>query len=181
MKITPLSIPDVLLIEPRVFTDARGEFMESFHQSRYEAAIGQALDFVQDNHSRSNRHVLRGLHYQIGVPQGKLVSVAEGEVFDVAVDLRRSSDTFGQWTGAILSARNRKQLWVPEGFAHGFLVLSDSAFTLYKATRYYSPANERCLQWNDPQLGIRWPISEPPLLSAKDERGAPLAQAETFD
>lgn len=180
MKITPLSVPDVLLIEPDVFVDVRGEFMESYQQQRYEDAIGRPLRFVQDNVSRSQRNVLRGLHYQLVKPQGKLVSVVEGVVFDVAVDLRRSSSTFGRWVGATLSAENHQQLWVPEGFAHGFLVLSDSACSLYKSTEYYAPSCERCMRWDDPTLNITWPLDAVPILSDKDRAGLPMDQAETF-
>lgn len=180
MRFTRLSIPDVLRIEPRVFSDARGEVYESFHQARFEEAVGRKLDFVQDNHSTSLRNVLRGLHYQIRQTQGKLVRVVAGSIFDVAVDLRCSSPTFGQWTGEILSAGNKAQLWVPEGFAHGFLVLSESAEVVYKLTDYYAPAHERCIAWNDPALGIAWPIKEAPLVSAKDEQGTSLEDAELF-
>lgn len=180
MKITPLSIPDVLLIEPAVFVDTRGEFMENYQQQRYEDAIGRPLQFVQDNISRSRHYVLRGLHYQLLRPQGKLVSVVEGVVFDVAVDLRRSSPTFGRWVGATLSAENHQQLWVPEGFAHGFLVLSDSACSLYKSTEYYAPSCERCVRWDDPALNIAWPLDAAPILSDKDRAGLLMDQAETF-
>jgi dTDP-4-dehydrorhamnose 3,5-epimerase len=180
MKATPLAISDVVLFEPKVFGDERGFFFESFNQCIFEEAVGRPVQFVQDNHSRSSKGVLRGLHYQIKQPQGKLVRVVQGEVFDVAVDIRRSSATFGQWVGAYLSAENKHQLWVPEGFAHGFVVLSDTAEFLYKTTDYYAPAHERCIRWDDPALGIDWPMSEPPALSAKDARGALLAQAEVF-
>lgn len=180
MKATALAIPDVLLLEPQVFGDERGFFLESFNQARFDAAVGRHVDFVQDNHSRSMHGVLRGLHYQVRQPQGKLVRVASGEVFDVAVDLRRSSPTFGRWVGAILSSENKKQLWVPEGFAHGFLVLSESADFLYKTTSYYAPAEERCIIWNDPQLKIDWPLRGDPVLSAKDARGAALRDADFF-
>lgn len=180
MKITPLSIPDVLLIEPEVFVDARGAFMESYQQQRYEDAIGRPLRFVQDNVSRSRCNVLRGLHYQLLKPQGKLVSVIEGVVFDVAVDLRRSSSTFGKWVGATLSADNHRQLWVPEGFAHGFLVLSESACSLYKSTEYYAPSCERCMRWDDSTLNIAWPLDSVPILSDKDRAGLSMDQAETF-
>ena len=184
MNITRTAIAEVLLVEPRVFGDARGFFYESFHQQRFDAAAGRAVRFVQDNHSRSARGVLRGLHYQIGAPQGKLVRVVQGEVFDVAVDLRRGSPTFGRWVGERLSAENRRQLWVPEGFGHGFLTISESAEFLYKTTDYYAPAEERCIAWNDPQLAIEWPALEggaAPTLSAKDAQGIPLAVAELFD
>ncbi|AUA55802.1 dTDP-4-dehydrorhamnose 3,5-epimerase [Achromobacter spanius] len=181
MKTTPLAIRDVLLIEPRVFGDARGYFYESFNQAAFEAAVGRRVEFVQDNHSRSARHVLRGLHYQIQCTQGKLVRVVEGEVFDVAVDLRKSSPTFGKWVGAVLSQENRQQLWVPEGFAHGFVVLSDYASFLYKTTDYYAPEHERSLKWDDPSIGIDWPFEGVPVLSAKDQAGVGLAEAQVFD
>ena len=182
MKATPLAIADVLLIEPTVYGDERGFFFESFNQARFESALGEQLDFVQDNHSRSARGVLRGLHYQIEKPQGKLVRVTHGAVFDVAVDIRKSSATFGQWVGAELSAQNHKQLWVPPGFAHGFMVLSDSADFLYKTSEYYAPAHERCIVWNDPTIGINWPdIGSEPVLSAKDRQGLTLEQAPLFD
>jgi dTDP-4-dehydrorhamnose 3,5-epimerase len=180
MNATPLAIPEVILFEPKVFGDDRGFFFESFNQARFEEAVGRPVTFVQDNHSRSVRNVLRGLHYQIQQPQGKLVRVAAGEVFDVAVDLRRSSPTFGQWVGAVLSAENKKQLWVPEGFGHGFVVLSESAEFLYKTTDYYAPQHERCIIWNDPTLGIEWPMEGEPVLSAKDMKGAGFAQADVF-
>lgn len=180
MKVTRLDIQDVLLIEPKVFGDERGFFFESFNQAEFEAAVGRRVAFVQDNHSKSVRNVLRGLHYQIQHPQGKLVRVVAGEVFDVAVDIRSALPTFGRWVGATLTAENKKQLWVPEGFAHGFLVLSENAEFLYKTTDYYMPAHERCIVWNDPRIGIDWPIMEDPVLSAKDARGVPLAQAEIF-
>lgn len=181
MHITRLSIPDVLRIEPRVFGDERGFFYESFRQDRFEEAVGRRVAFVQDNHSKSAHNVLRGLHYQLRQPQGKLVRVVAGSVYDVAVDLRRSSPTYGQWVGEILSAENKAQLWVPEGFAHGFVVLSESAEFVYKTTGYYAPEHERCIAWNDPALAIDWPVSQPPLVSAKDERGQFFADAETFD
>lgn len=180
MKVTPTTIPDVLIIEPQIFGDERGFFFESFNQERFEAAVGRPVSFVQDNHSRSAKNVLRGLHYQIQQPQGKLVRVVQGEMFDVAVDLRKSSPTFGQWVGAVLSADNKKQLWVPEGFAHGFAVLSDTAECLYKATDYYAPAYERCLAWDDATLNVHWPIANPPVLSAKDAQGLTLNFAEVF-
>ncbi len=180
MKVTPLAIPDVLLIEPKIFGDDRGFFFESFNQKLFDDAVGYPVSFVQDNHSKSARNVLRGLHYQIQYPQGKLVRVASGEVFDVAVDIRRSSPTFGQWVGEILSAENKKQLWVPEGFAHGFLVLSESAEFLYKTTDYWHPEFERCVAWNDPAVNIHWPSTANPTLSAKDEKGAQLTDAEVF-
>jgi dTDP-4-dehydrorhamnose 3,5-epimerase len=180
MKVIPTAIPDVLLIDPKVFGDARGFFFESFNQKAFNAAIGLKLDFVQDNHSRSARGVLRGLHYQIQQPQGKLVRVVRGSVFDVAVDLRKSSPTFGQWVGAELSEDNHRQMWVPPGFAHGFVVTSESADFLYKTTDYYAPQHERCIAWNDPAIGIQWPLAEPPQLSAKDQAGVLLAAAEVF-
>lgn len=180
MKATSLNIPDVLLIEPKIFGDERGFFFESFNQARFEEAIGQPVRFVQDNHSRSVKNVLRGLHYQIQQPQGKLVRVVQGEVFDVAVDLRKSSKTFGQWAGEILSAENKRQLWVPEGFAHGFVVLSETAELLYKTTDFYVPAHERCILWNDITLQIAWPKEIEPILSAKDTQGQPFTQANVF-
>jgi dTDP-4-dehydrorhamnose 3,5-epimerase len=171
MKVTQLSIPDVLLIEPQVFADDRGFFFESFNQERFEKALGRKVNFVQDNHSRSLKGVLRGLHYQLPPKaQGKLVRVTQGEVFDVAVDLRQSSPTFGKWVGEILSADNKKQIWIPQGFAHGFLTLSDTSEFLYKATDFYSPENERCIIWNDAKINITWPLEEV-FLSAKDLRG----------
>ena len=179
MKATRLAIPEVVLIEPKVFGDARGFFFESFNQKAFNEATGTNHQFVQDNHSRSAKGVLRGLHYQIQQPQGKLVRVAQGAVFDVAVDIRKSSPTFGQWVGVELSADNHRQLWVPPGFAHGFLVLSESAEFLYKTTDYYAPQHERCIAWNDPQLAIAWPdIGMAPLLSAKDAKGMALSEAE---
>jgi len=181
MQITRLAIPDVLRIEPRVFGDERGFFFESFHQAKFEEAVGRKVTFVQDNHSKSAHNVLRGLHYQIKQPQGKLVRVVAGEVYDVAVDMRRSSPTFGQWVGEILSAENKVQLWVPEGFAHGFVVLSETAEFVYKTTDYYAPEHERCIVWNDPSLAITWPISAAPAVSAKDEKGTMFATAEVFD
>jgi len=180
MKATPLAIPDVILLEPRVFSDERGFFFESFNQAKFEAAIGRRVDFVQDNHSRSAKNVLRGLHYQIRQPQGKLVRVVQGEVFDVAVDIRKSSPTFRQWVGEMLSADNKRQMWVPEGFAHGFIVLSETAEFLYKTTDYYAPEHERCIAWNDPAIGIQWPLDGVPALSAKDQQGKALAEAECF-
>lgn len=180
MKATPLAIPDVILLEPEIFGDERGFFFESFNQAQFESIIGRHVSFVQDNHSCSARNVLRGLHYQIRHPQGKLVRVVQGEVFDVAVDIRRSSPTFGQWVGVILSAGNNRQVWVPEGFAHGFVVLSDTAEFLYKTTEYYAPEHERCIAWDDPAVGIGWPLNSKPALSVKDQRGKPLAEAECF-
>ena len=180
MKIIPTAIPDVLILEPTVFGDARGFFFESFNQRTFNQATGMDVQFVQDNHSRSARGVLRGLHYQIQQPQGKLVRVVRGSVFDVTVDLRRSSPTFGQWVGVELSEENHRQLWVPPGFAHGFVVTSESADLLYKTTDYYAPEHERCIAWNDPAIGIQWPLEAEPQLSRKDKAGLPLVQAEVF-
>jgi dTDP-4-dehydrorhamnose 3,5-epimerase len=181
MKATRLKIADVVLLEPAVFGDDRGFFFESFNQAQFEAAIGRKVNFVQDNHSRSLKNVLRGLHYQIQQPQGKLVRVVQGEVFDVAVDIRKGSPTFGKWVGEILSAENKKQLWIPEGFAHGFVALSDTAEFLYMTTDYWAPQYERCIAWNDVDVAIDWPISGKPLLSAKDAQGVSLSQAEVFE
>ena len=175
MKATSLTIPDVFLIEPQVFGDERGFFFESFNHAAFEKVIGRQVSFVQDNHSKSVKGVLRGLHLQNPQPQGKLVRVVQGEVFDVAVDVRQDSATYGRWVGEILSAANKRQLWVPEGLAHGFLVLSETAEFLYKTTDYYAPAHEQCIAWNDPTLAIDWPISSPPKLSDKDLRGQPFA------
>jgi dTDP-4-dehydrorhamnose 3,5-epimerase len=180
MKAIPTAIPEVLVIEPAVFGDPRGFFYESWNQRAFDAAAGREVRFVQDNHSVSARGVLRGLHYQVGNAQGKLVRVIEGEVYDVAVDLRRSSPTFGRWVAERLSAENKRMFWIPEGFAHGFLVVSERAQFLYKATSYYSPEHERTLLWNDPALGIPWPLEGEPLLKPKDAAGLPLARAETF-
>ena len=180
MKATPLAIPGVILLEPKVFGDDRGFFFESLNQAKCEAAIGRQATFVQDSHSRSVRNVLRGLHYQIQQPQGKLVRVVQGEVFDVAVDIRKSSPTFGPWIGEILSAKNKRQMWVPEGFAHGFVVLSDTAECLYKTTDYYAPEFERCIVWNDTGIGIQWPHDGEPVLSVKDQQGQSLAEAGHF-
>ncbi len=180
MKATPLAIPEVVLMEPKVFGDERGFFFESFNQAKFEAVTGVKTAFVQDNHSRSAKNVLRGLHYQIRQPQGKLVRVVQGEVFDVAVDIRQSSPTFGKWVGEILSAENKKQLWIPEGFAHGFVVLSESAEFLYKTTDYYAPEYERCLIWNDPSINIQWPTEFEPVLSGKDRQGMTIENAELF-
>ncbi|CAL61333.2 dTDP-4-dehydrorhamnose 3,5-epimerase (dTDP-4-keto-6-deoxyglucose 3,5-epimerase) (dTDP-L-rhamnose synthetase) [Herminiimonas arsenicoxydans] len=180
MNVVSMAIPDVLLIEPKVFGDDRGFFFESFNEQRFAAAVGKTVEFVQDNHSRSARGVLRGLHYQIQQPQGKLVRVVSGEVFDVAVDIRKSSPTFGLWVGALLSAENKRQMWIPEGFAHGFVVTSDSAEFLYKTTDYWAPGHERCIAWNDPAIGIEWPITGSPILSGKDQNGTSLADAEVF-
>ena len=178
MKATPTRIPDVLVIEPKVFGDDRGFFFESFNRRAFHEATGLNVDFVQDNHSKSARNVLRGLHYQLAQPQGKLVRVTQGEVFDVAVDIRKGSPTYGQWVGEILSAENKKQLWIPAGLAHGFVVLSETAEFLYKTTDYYAPQHERCIAWNDPDLAIAWPIEGQPLLSAKDATGAAFREAE---
>lgn len=179
MKATPTAIPDVLVIEPRVFGDDRGFFFESFNAQAFAQATGFAADFVQDNHSKSARNVLRGLHYQVAPKaQGKLVRVVHGEVFDVVVDLRQNSETFGHWVGELLSAENKRQLWIPQGFAHGFLTLSDTAEFLYKTTDYYSPEHERCICWDDPEIGIVWPLTVTPTLSTKDLQAKPLAKAE---
>jgi len=181
MKPIPTAIPGVLVIEPAVFGDARGAFFESWNRRSFSNLVGREVDFVQDNHSVSGRGVLRGLHYQLDPrAQGKLVRVVAGEVFDVAVDLRRSSATFGRWVGERLSSENRRMMWVPEGFAHGFLVLSEAAQFLYKTTDYYSPEHERTLLWNDPAIGVSWPLEGAPLLKPKDAAGTPLANAETF-
>ena len=180
MNIIQTAIPDVLIIQPKVFGDARGFFLESFNQQRFEQQTGLAPNFVQDNHSRSARGVLRGLHYQVRQPQGKLVRVIAGEVFDVCVDLRRSSPTFGRSVSLLLSAENHQQLWIPPGFAHGFLVTSESADFVYKTTDYYAPEFERALLWNDPALDIAWPLADTPILSAKDSAGLLLSQAETY-
>jgi dTDP-4-dehydrorhamnose 3,5-epimerase len=180
LKVTPTSTPSVLIIEPRVFGDTRGFFFESFNQRAFNLATGLDVNFVQDNHSRSSKGVLRGLHYQIQQPQGKLVRVVRGSVFDVTVDLRKSSPTFGQWVGVELTEDNHRQLWVPPGFAHGFYVLSDSADFLYKTTDYYAPEFECSLIWNDPTIGIEWPLNTQPIISAKDAQGKKLADAEVF-
>ncbi len=180
MKATPLAIGDVILLEPRCFSDSRGFFFESYNQRTFEQAIGRSVQFVQDNHSSSTKGVLRGLHFQIQQPQGKLVRVLAGEVFDVAVDLRQDSPTFGQWVGALLSAQNRQQIWIPEGFAHGFMVLSEHAEVLYKATDFYAPQHERCLLWSDPEIAVDWPLETEPLLSEKDHAGKRLRELETY-
>lgn len=182
MNIVQTPIPDLLIIEPRVFGDERGFFFESYNERRFQEATGAAnpVRFVQDNHSRSAKNVLRGLHYQVRQPQGKLVRVISGEVYDVAVDLRRSSPTFGKWFGACLSADNKRQLWVPAGFAHGFVVTSDYADFLYKTTDYYAPEYERSIAWNDPAIGIEWPLTGSPVLSAKDSSACCLADAEVY-
>jgi dTDP-4-dehydrorhamnose 3,5-epimerase len=181
MRAMPTAIPDVLIIEPQVFGDTRGFFYESYNRKAFAEATGLDLDFVQDNHSRSGQGVLRGLHYQIKQAQGKLVRVTEGAVFDVAVDVRRGSPTFGRWVGVELTAENKKQLWIPPGFAHGFFVLSESADFLYKTTDYYAPEHERTIAWNDPAIGVAWPQGVTPRLSAKDEKGLPLADSELFE
>lgn len=178
LHVTATAIPDLLVLEPQVFGDARGFFFESFNQQEFYRATGLNLNFVQDNHSRSAKGVLRGLHYQVQQPQGKLVRVVRGAVFDVAVDIRKNSNTFGQWVGMELSEDNHKQMWIPPGFAHGFVVLSDSADFLYKTTEYYAPQHERCIVWNDPAIGITWPSGLQPKLSAKDQVGKSLAEAE---
>ena len=180
MIITPTTLPDVLLIEPKVFGDARGFFFESYNRRAFAEVAGLDVDFVQDNHSRSAQGVLRGLHYQIQQPQGKLVRVVAGAVFDVAVDIRKASPTFGKWVGIELSAENKKMVWVPPGFAHGFLVLSEVAEFLYKTTDYYAPSYERSIAWNDPDIGIAWPLAGAPLLSAKDQAAVGLKAAEVF-
>lgn len=180
MHCIPTTIPDLLIIEPKVFGDARGFFFESFNQKTFTALTGQNVQFVQDNHSRSARHVLRGLHYQIQQPQGKLVRVVAGEVWDVAVDIRKHSPTFGKWEGINLSADNKRMLWIPPGFAHGFVVLSEFAEFLYKTTDYWAPEHERCIAWNDPDLNIAWPIQEEPQLSTKDLQGVAFSGAEVF-
>ncbi|BEV13673.1 dTDP-4-dehydrorhamnose 3,5-epimerase [Herbaspirillum sp. DW155] len=180
MQIQTTELPGVLIIEPKVFGDERGFFYESFNEKRFAELTGERVSFVQDNHSRSARNVLRGLHYQIEQAQGKLVRVISGEVYDVAVDLRKSSPHFGRWTGVYLSAENRRQLWIPPGFGHGFVVTSEHAEFLYKTTDYWAPQHERCVLWNDPALGIQWPLSEAPTLSAKDQAGVLLADAEVF-
>jgi dTDP-4-dehydrorhamnose 3,5-epimerase len=180
MKATRLAIPDVILFEPKVFGDERGFFLESFNQRQFEEAVGRPVHFVQDNHSRSVKNVLRGLHYQIQQPQGKLVRVVQGEVFDVAVDLRKSSSTFGHWVGKTLSAENKRQLWIPEGFAHGFVVLSETADFLYKTTDYFAPAHERCISWSDSTLSIQWPTYIEPILSGRDAQFQSFDEAEVF-
>jgi dTDP-4-dehydrorhamnose 3,5-epimerase len=181
MNVIATALPEVFIIEPKVFGDARGFFFESFNQQRFTEATGVTLPFVQDNHSRSSKGILRGLHYQLQQAQGKLVRVSAGAVFDVAVDLRRSSPRFGQWVGVELSADNHRQLWVPPGFAHGFLVLSDSADFLYKTTDYYAPAHERALMWNDPDVGIQWPdVGMAPVLSAKDAAAKRLTEVDVY-
>ena len=180
MRIVKTTIPDLLILEPNVFGDDRGFFFESFNQQTFENLTGIKANFVQDNHSKSAANVLRGLHYQIEQAQGKLVRVTSGEVFDVAVDIRRQSATFGKWVGVLLSAENKRQMWIPPGFAHGFVVLKDNTEFLYKTTDYYAPQYERCIRWDDPAIGIQWPITQSPILSAKDQQGLPLSQAEVF-
>jgi dTDP-4-dehydrorhamnose 3,5-epimerase len=181
VRVIPTEIPGVIVLEPKVFGDERGFFFESYNRATLADAAGITDEFVQDNHSRSTRGVLRGLHYQIKQPQGKLVRVIAGEVFDVAVDVRRRSPTLGKWVGAVLSAQNRRMAWIPRGFAHGFVVLSEAAELLYKTTDFYAPHHERCIVWNDPAIGIQWPLSGRPTLSARDQAGRPLAEAELFD
>lgn len=180
MNVISTTIPEVLIFEPKVFGDARGFFFESYNENAFYTATGLRPNFVQDNHSRSAKGVLRGLHYQIQQPQGKLVRVVAGEVFDVAVDVRKSSATFGRWFGTYLSAENHRMMWVPAGFAHGFLVLSDFAEFLYKTTDFYAPQYERCIRWDDPAVGIQWPLEDTPLLSGKDQQGVSLEDAEVF-
>ncbi len=180
MRVIPCAIPEVLILEPKVYGDDRGFFLESYNQQILAELAGITQQFVQDNHSRSVKGVLRGLHYQIKEPQGKLVRVIAGEVFDVAVDIRRSSPTFGKWVGVRLSAESKRQLWIPVGFAHGFLVLSESADCLYKATKYWNAGHERCIIWNDPDLAIEWPSEGQPILSGKDQKGVRLKEAEVF-
>ena len=181
MKAIPLTIPDIILFEPKVFGDDRGFFFESFNQNNFEEISGISTTFVQDNHSKSTKDVLRGLHYQLQPKaQGKLIRAIQGEIFDVVVDIRKDSPTFGQWHGEVLSADNKKQLWIPLGFAHGFLTLSESAEVLYKATDFYAPDFERCIAWNDSEIGIDWPINREPQLSQKDLRGLSLQQSEYF-
>lgn len=180
MKIIPTAIPDVVVLDPQVYRDDRGFFFESFNGRAFDEAIGKHVTFVQDNHSCSLKNVLRGLHYQIRQPQGKLVRVVAGVIFDVAVDIRKGSPTFGGWVGEVLSAENKKQFWIPEGFAHGFVVISDHAEVLYKTTGYWSPENERCIIWNDASVGIKWPIGAEPILSTKDAQGAALLDTDVF-
>ncbi|WP_319782291.1 dTDP-4-dehydrorhamnose 3,5-epimerase [Oceanisphaera sp. IT1-181] len=181
MNIIKTAIPDVLILEPKVFGDDRGFFYESFNQRQFEQAIGRPVNFVQDNHSRSVKGVLRGLHYQIQQPQGKLVRCTQGRVFDVAIDLRKNSATFGQYVGVELSAENKRQLWMPEGFAHGFVVLSETAEFLYKTTDYYAPEHERCIIWNDPTINVVWPLQHSPTLSGKDAQGILFNNSDCFN
>jgi len=180
MQTVTTELPGVLLLEPRIFGDSRGFFFESYNRRAFHKATGIDVEFVQDNHSRSGKNVLRGLHYQIQHTQGKLVRVVEGEIWDVAVDIRRSSPTFGKWAGFALSAQSNRIAWIPPGFAHGFVVISDSADVLYKATDYYAPEHERTLLWNDPAIGIKWPLASAPVLADKDRRGTLLSAAEVF-
>ena len=180
MKVIETKIPEVKILEPQVFRDERGFFMESYNEKRFAEATGERPTFVQDNHSRSAKNVLRGLHYQIKQAQGKLVRVISGEVFDVVVDIRKDSPTFGQWVSTILSAENQHQMWVPVGFAHGFVVLSDYAEFIYKTTDFWAPEHERCIMWNDPDIGIEWPLNGDPIMSEKDKHGTPLKEAELF-
>jgi len=181
MTVYPTKIPDVLIIEPKIFGDERGFFFESYNKKVFEKSTGVVVDFVQDNHSKSSKGVLRGLHYQVKRPQGKLVRVTKGEVFDVAVDIRRSSATFGQWVGTLLTAENKHQLWVPQGFAHGFVVLSENAEFLYKTTDYYAPEHERCIRWDDADLAIDWRFRDAPVVSEKDAVGASFKEADLFE
>ena len=181
MKVTPGELPEVLLLEPRVFGDDRGFFLESYNKRIFRELTGITAEFVQDNHSRSARNVLRGLHYQLKQAQGKLIRVVAGEIFDVAVDLRRSSPHFGRWMGQHLSSQNKRMLWIPAGFAHGFVALVESTEVLYKTTDYYAPEHERCVSWNDPDIGIEWPLAGAPLVSDKDRRGVALKDAETYE
>ncbi|BCQ51700.1 dTDP-4-dehydrorhamnose 3,5-epimerase [Burkholderia gladioli] len=180
IQVSATALPEVKIIEPKVFGDARGYFFESFNAREFEEQVAPGVVFLQDNHSRSARGVLRGLHYQIEHAQGKLVRVVEGSVFDVAVDIRRDSPRFGQWTGYVLSAENQRQMWVPPGFAHGFLTLSEAAQFLYKTTDYWYPEHERCIRWDDPEIGIEWPFDGEPMLAAKDAAGLSLAQAQVY-
>ncbi|UXU88616.1 dTDP-4-dehydrorhamnose 3,5-epimerase [Burkholderia sp. S-53] len=180
IQVTSTALPEVKLLEPKVFGDARGYFYESFNAREFAEHVAGGVEFLQDNHSLSAKGVLRGLHYQIQHAQGKLVRVVEGEVFDVAVDLRKRSPNFGKWVGIVLSAENHRQLWIPPGFAHGFVVLSDTAQFLYKTTDYWYPEHERCIVWNDPEIGIEWPVDVEPLLAAKDAAGARLSEAEVY-
>jgi dTDP-4-dehydrorhamnose 3,5-epimerase len=180
MKVIQADIPEVLIIEPKVFRDSRGHFLETYNRRQLRDLAGLEVEFVQDNESLSARNVLRGLHYQIKQPQGKLVRVVAGEIYDVAVDLRRSSPTFGKWVGTILSPSQQPMIWIPQGFAHGFLVLSEQAIVCYKTTDYYAPEHERTLAWNDRSVGVLWPLEGEPLMSDKDRRGTPLAEAETY-
>ena len=181
MNIIPTSIPDVIIIEPKVFQDSRGFFLESYNQKTFTEKLGIAPNFVQDNHSKSEYNVLRGLHYQIIQPQGKLIRVIAGKIFDVAVDIRKKSPTFGQWVGYELSAEDKRQMWIPPGFAHGFLVLSEMAEVIYKTTDYYAPGSDRAIIWNDPDLAINWPLTTPPILSAKDSNAPTFKKAEVYE